>query len=211
VPLSIRSYHVTLLTALWSGLVLVGDALAVQNRRWLFAVSAIVAIQYLTDAVDGKLGVLRGDGLVRWGFYTDHLLDYAFLCAILLGYTLLVPTQLQWMMTALLAVAIGFMVSSFLACAVEGNLGISYLRVGPVEIRLLFIAINTWLALGGRAPLETVLPMVLVASLTALCALVVQTQRRLWRLDNHRSAIQIANGQSTIRESPIAIRQATIV
>jgi len=195
VPRAIRSHHLTLLTALWSGLILAGDALAQGNRLWLFAASAIVAIQYLTDAIDGKLGVLRGDGMVRWGFYMDHLLDYVFLSSVLLGYALLVPAQLQWLMMAIIVVAIGFMVSSFLACAVEGNLGISYLRVGPVEIRLLFIAINTWLALGGRAPLATILPIALIASLTALCSFVAITQRRLWRVDIHQSPIQISTHQ----------------
>ncbi len=210
VPQAIRSHHLTMLTLLWSVLILVGDVLARKNRAWLFGVSLIVAMQYVTDAIDGKLGTRRGDGLIRWGFYTDHLLDYAFLSAIVLGYALLVPPQLQGLMMAIHVVAVGFMVSSFLACAVEGDLGVSYLRVGPVEIRLLFIAINTWLALGGRAPLARVLPIILAASLTALCAFVAQTQRRLWRVD-HQSTISIASRQSPIRTSPIIDRQSAIV
>jgi len=185
VPRSIRSYHLTMLTLLWSGLILAGDAMARKNRLWLFAVSLVVVIQYVTDAIDGKLGVLRGDGLVRWGFYMDHLLDYVFLSAVLLGYAMLMPPQLHWLMMAILVVAVGFMVSTFLACAVEGDLGISYLRMGPVEMRLLFIGINTWLALGGRAPLATVLPIVLTAALAALCTFVARTQNRLRRRDSH--------------------------
>jgi phosphatidylglycerophosphate synthase len=210
VPRSMRSRDLTMLTLVWSGLILAGDALAVRNRAWLFAVSLVVAIQYVTDAIDGKLGVLRGEGLVRWGFYMDHLLDYVFLCSIVLGYALLVPPQLHWLMMAILVVAVGFMVSSFLACAVEGGLGISYLRIGPVEIRLLFIAINTWLGLGGRAPLATILPLVLIASLTTWCSFVARTQRRLWDVDNHQSKIPFANRQSPIRQS-VADRQSAIV
>jgi len=183
VPRSIASYHLTLLTLAWSGLVLAACALAVRNRLWLCAVSALILLQYLTDAVDGKLGALRGDGLVRWGFYMDHLLDYAFLCAILLGYALLVPAHLLWMMMAIFVIAVGFMVSSFLACCVEGDLGISYLRVGPVEIRILFIAINTWLTVVGRAPLDAVLPIVIALSFLALIGFVARTQARLWRAD----------------------------
>ena len=60
VPRSIQSHHVTMLTLVWSGLVLAGYALAIRDRRWLFVVSALVAVQYVTDAVDGKLGALRG-------------------------------------------------------------------------------------------------------------------------------------------------------
>jgi phosphatidylglycerophosphate synthase len=209
VPRWIHSHHLTMLTLLWSALILACDALAANNRTWLFAVSVFIAIQYVTDAVDGKLGVLRGDGLVRWGFYMDHLLDYIFLCSVLLGYTVLVPSELQWLMMAILIVAIGFMVTSFLACAVEGNLGISYLRLGPVEIRLLFIGINVWLALGGRAPLPTVLPLVLTVALATLYGYVDATQRRLWHHDTRQSSTQsaITNHQFN-RQSPIVNRQS---
>ncbi len=217
VPRSIQSHHLTMLTLVWSGCVLGGYALAVQDRRWLSAVSALVALQYVTDAIDGKLGALRGDGLVRWGFYMDHLLDYVFLCAMLLGYALLVPPQLLWMMMAILVVAVGFMVSSFLACAVEGALGISYLCVGPVEIRILFIAINTWLTVVGHAPLSALQPVVLALSLALLCAFVTRTQGRLWRLDNRQSPTAsrqspVANRQSPVasRQSPVASRQSPI-
>ena len=182
-PEWLHSWQLTMLTLLWSALALTCSAMAVRNRAWLCAVSAIVALQYLTDAVDGKLGVARGDGLVRWGFYMDHLLDYVFLSSMLLGYALLVPPELQFVMMAIFGLSIGFMVSSFLACAVEGNLGISYLRLGPVEIRLLFIGINSWLAAGGRAPLGIVLPAVAAALALALVAMAAQTQARLWRTD----------------------------
>jgi phosphatidylglycerophosphate synthase len=190
VPRYIRSTHLTLLTLVWSALVIAGDALAVGNRLWLIGVSFVVASQYLTDAIDGKLGAVRGDGLVRWGFYMDHLLDYTFLCAVLVGYALLVPAQFHWLIMVILVVAVGFMVSSFLACALEGDLGISYLRVGPVEIRVLLITLNIWLALGGRAPLARVLPIVLATSGAALFAFVARTQRRLWLADNPGPSLQ---------------------
>jgi phosphatidylglycerophosphate synthase len=201
VPRSIQSHHLTMLTLVWSGCVLAGYALAAGDRRWLWAVSAVVVLQYVTDAIDGKLGALRRDGLVRWGFFMDHLLDYVFLCSLLLGYALLVPPQLLWMMMAILVVAAGFMVSSFLACAVEGALGISYLRVGPVEVRILFIAINTWLTVFGHAPLSAILPVVLALSLALLCAFVTRTQSRLWRLDS-QSRPAVTNHQSAIDAHP---------
>lgn len=183
VPDWLHSWQLTMLTLLWSALVLTCSAMAVRNRSWMSVVSLIVVLQYLTDAVDGKLGVARGEGLVRWGFYMDHLLDYVFLSSMLLGYALLVPPPLQVAMLAIFGLSVGFMVSSFLACAVEGNLGISYLRLGPVEIRLLFIAINVWLAAGGRAPLSVMLPIITIALAFALAAMVFQTQARLWRAD----------------------------
>ena len=88
-------------------------------------------MQYLTDAVDGKIGKARKTMLVAWGYYMDHLLDYVFLCSILLGYTLLLPSSLHLLMMLALAVASGFMVSAFLARAVTGTLTIRYIKSVP--------------------------------------------------------------------------------
>src|SRR5262245_17890441 len=85
VPAWISSRQLTLLTAVWSGLVWFGCYLASANRQWLWLSTAAIAAQYLTDALDGKIGKLRNDGFVRWGHYMDHLLDYVFMAAIFSG------------------------------------------------------------------------------------------------------------------------------
>src|SRR5204862_4560777 len=64
VPMWLASHHLTLLTLLWSALVMLFGALATLNRTWLWAVSVVIVLQYLTDAVDGKVGRIRGAGLV---------------------------------------------------------------------------------------------------------------------------------------------------
>ena len=183
VPLWVRPEHLTLLTLFWSALVLLASALAKGDRRWLWALSLLIACQYVTDAIDGKVGKLRNAGLVRWGYYMDHLLDYGFLCAILLGYTILLPAESQYLMTAVLAVCGGFMVSSFLARSVTGVLAISYFKIGPIEIRLVFMGINAWLATAGNASMLRVVPYVIGASLAVLVAMVFEIQRTLWHAD----------------------------
>ncbi|HVW03626.1 MAG TPA: CDP-alcohol phosphatidyltransferase family protein [Vicinamibacterales bacterium] len=199
-PPSIGSHHLTLLTLPWSGLVLGAGCLARHDPRWLFAVSALIVLQYLTDAVDGKVGKVRNAGLVRWGYYMDHLLDYVFLCAVLGVYAMLVPAESQYLMMLVLAVSGGFMVSAFLARAVTGELPISYGGIGPAEIRLVFIAINTWLVIAGRVYMLAVVPYVIVAATTALGTLVWRTQRQLWRLDEE------AARRSTSASAPVAKR-----
>jgi archaetidylinositol phosphate synthase len=183
-PAWVQSHHLTLMTLGWSALVLVTARLAQHNTAWLWASSAVIGAQYFTDAIDGKLGQLRGAGLVQWGFYMDHLLDYVLLCSIVLGYALLVPPGFQWLMGATLAVAGCFMVSSFLACSLTGHLTISFLRLGPVEVRLVLILLNAWLALGGRAALVFAIPLLLVGSLTVLVVMTYHIQKRLWTLDS---------------------------
>jgi archaetidylinositol phosphate synthase len=184
VPGWLESQHLTLMTLGWSAMVLAAALPARSDPRWLAIVSIAIALQYLTDAVDGKVGQLRNAGLVRWGYYMDHLLDYVFLCAILITYGLLLPERFEYLMTLALAVAGGFMVSAFLARAVTGVLEISFLGLGPIEMRLVFIGINAWLATVGRAAMLRVVPYVIGAALIILAALVFKTQRRLWDLDH---------------------------
>ena len=183
VPPWLDSQHLTLLTAIWSGLVLLCSALVHMDSRWLVALSVVIVLQYLTDAIDGKVGVLRGAGLVRWGYYMDHFLDYVFLCAILIGYGLMLPQQSQHLMTWTLAIAGGFMVHAFLEYGATGQLPLTCLRLGPVEVRLVFIIINMTLFTVGRASMVAVVPAVLLISAGVLAALVYRTQLRLWRLD----------------------------
>jgi len=183
VPTWLESQHLTLMTLGWSAMVLAAAIPARSDPRWLGIVSVAIVLQYVTDAVDGKVGQLRNAGLVRWGYYMDHLLDYVFLCAILITYSLLLPDRFEYLMTIVLAIAGGFMVSAFLARAVTGVLEISFLGLGPIEMRLIFVAINTWLATVGRAEMLQVVPYVIGAALVALTALIYKTQHGLWLLD----------------------------
>ncbi len=200
VPSWLESHHLTLLTVIWSVLMLLCCDLVRADPRWLWAVSAIIVLQYLTDAVDGKVGVMRGAGLVRWGYYMDHFLDYVFLCAILIGYGLMLPDGSQQLMTWTLAIAGGFMVHAFLEFGATGELSLSYLKIGPAEIRLIFIAINITLLTFGRSSMVAAVPPVLLISGGVLISLVCRTQRRLCRLDR-------AGRRSTTNEAPACSSQ----
>ncbi len=75
------------------------------------------------------------------------------------------------------------MVNSYLSFATTNEFKISYLRIGPTEIRLGFIVINTLIILLGQTHLARFLPWALVFSLIGLCVVVYQTQRHIWQLD----------------------------
>ncbi len=183
VPSWVRSHHLTLLTLAWSALVVV-LAVAAQHWSWLLWLSSLVIVlQYVTDAIDGKVGRLRNEGLVRWGYYVDHFLDYVFLSAILFGYTVLVPPQYRHLMVAVMGLAGAFMVSVFLERAMVGRLRLSVLGIGPFEMRLVFVAINTTVLWLGETRLLNVLPWVIAVAMVVLAVLVIDTQARLWRAD----------------------------
>jgi phosphatidylglycerophosphate synthase len=183
IPAWLETYHLTLMTLAWSaGLVLFGY-MARADLRWLWASSLMVVMHYLTDFFDGKVGKFRGTGLVRWGFYMDHLLDFFFLCAVLAGYSFLLPAASHMNLFFVLAVFGGYVVNSFLAFTASGRFHISHMKLGPTEFRISLVIINTLLVLYGTRRMAKALPYVAACGLALLCVVVYRTQRELWRRD----------------------------
>ncbi|HZI19331.1 MAG TPA: CDP-alcohol phosphatidyltransferase family protein [Pyrinomonadaceae bacterium] len=183
VPGWLGTHHLTMLTLAWSALAVLFGYLARGDRRWLWGTSLAVALQYLTDHFDGKVGKMRGTGLVRWGFYMDHLLDYVFLCGVLIGYAFLLPAGSHLSLFLVLAVAGGLMANSFLTVAALGRFRISHLGFGPTEFRIALVVLNTLVVFRGTRGMEKALPYVAAGGLALLCALVYRTQREVWRRD----------------------------
>lgn len=183
VPAWLETYHLTMLTLVWSASIILFGYLARGDRRWLWASSAMVVGQYVTDHLDGKVGKHRGTGLVRWGFYADHLLDYVFLAAILIGYALILPGRSQTHLLLVALVAAGLMVNSFLTLAATNRFRISHVGFGPTEFRLAVVAANALVVFYGTRGMEKALPFVAAGGLVLLAALAYRTQRELWRLD----------------------------
>jgi phosphatidylglycerophosphate synthase len=183
IPAWIETHHLTLLTLLWCALIILFSRLAATNIRWLWLVSLLIVCQYVTDFFDGKVGRYRDTGLVKWGFYMDHLLDYVFLCALLTGYSLVLPESARPHLFLLLAVSGGYMVNSFLALAATAEFKISHLKLGPTEFRIALIAVNTLVILYGTKYMVKALPYVAWGALAVLVILVYSTQRKIWRRD----------------------------
>ena len=76
----------------------------------------MVFFQYVTDHYDGKVGKYRNTGLVRWGYYMDHFLDYVWLCSIIIGYAFILPEKSRYQILILLAIFSAFEVNAFLSC-----------------------------------------------------------------------------------------------
>jgi archaetidylinositol phosphate synthase len=183
IPNWLETQHLTMLTLVWSLLILVFSALAARNLRWLWLVSLMIFLQWVTDHYDGKVGKYRNTGLVRWGYYMDHLLDYFFLCSILLGYAFILPERSRFQLLLMLALFAAFDFSTFLAFSATDKLKISYLKFGPTEFRLALIVVNTLLIKFGTKHMIGGLKWVNAGAVVGLGVLIYTTQKRIWQLD----------------------------
>lgn len=190
IPSRIQTYHLTWLTLFWCALIVAGSALAARDLRWLWGVSLLIALQWVTDFFDGKLGKYRQTGLVKWGFYMDHFLDYVFLCSLLIGYSFILPLTSRYHLFFVTAVFAGYMVSSFLSFAATSKFDISFYKFGPTEFRIALVIINTLLIHFGTKRMEKALPFVAGGALVGLAVLVFRTQRKIWALDMAAKEIQ---------------------
>lgn len=186
VPAWIESQHLTLLTIVWCLGILGFSYLASQNIRWLWAVSLMIVLQYITDHFDGKLGKYRDTGLERWGYYMDHLLDYFFLASVIIGYAFILPEGSRYQLLFMLVLFGAYDMSTFLAFAAMEKLQISYLKFGPTEFRLALVVINGLLVQFGTHHMIGGLKFVNIGALVGLCVLVYHTQKKIWRIDMAR-------------------------
>lgn len=183
VPSWLQTDHLTRLTLLWGAGNIGFAMLAASDSRWLLGIAAMIAMQYLTDLFDGAVGRARDTGLVRWGFYADHLLDTLFLGSLCLAGAIVSPPSLAlwWMGLAIVSAAI--MASSFLAFGATGKFEIYKAGVGPTEARGLLIALIAVVAFTGTGHFWWSVPALTVVTTASLIALAIHTGRVLRTLD----------------------------
>jgi phosphatidylglycerophosphate synthase len=185
IPPWLETYHLTLMTLVWSVGVVAFGFLARRsgNLHWLWFVSLMIVLQYLSDLFDGAVGRRRNTGLVKWGFFMDHFLDYVFLCALITAYYLVAPPGYDVWFLALLGVTGGHMVHSFLSFAATNEFQIYFFGMGPTEARIGFIIINTIIIYTWPKYYEWTIPVLTCGSLATLAVLAFRTHRRLWAID----------------------------
>ena len=190
IPSWLQTYHLTMLTLVWTGLILLFSYWAATDLRWLWGVSAMVFMQYVTDHYDGKVGKYRGTGLLRWGYYMDHLLDYFWLCSIIVGYAFILPERSRYQILILLVLVSGYEVSTFLALTATDRFKISYFRLGPTEFRIAIIVINALLVQYGTRKMVNGLKYVNVGAAVGLVLMIYKTHKVIWALDmKHKRAL----------------------
>ncbi len=191
VPKQMTTVHLTLMTVVWSIGIIFAGYMTNMDIRWLWLFSGFVFLQYVTDMLDGAVGRMRKTGLIKWGFYMDHFLDYVFLSAIIIGYSFMLPPSYALLTILCLALSTGFMVHTLMDFAITNDFKISFSYFGVSEARCVLIILNTILIFTGRGPFVAAFPFMVPALFIALCITVFRSQKIYAHLDATRQGAGI--------------------
>lgn len=126
----VNSTQLTLCTLLWSFLIVVSGYLARSNRLWLLLSILSIIGHFITDLLDGEMSIYQNDGLEKWNFFMDHLLDFILTIAVFIGFVLMFykkNTVILFPLFIIFALTIINMTASFLLIAEKGlDLGIQW-------------------------------------------------------------------------------------
>src|SRR3954466_8486342 len=117
------------------------------DHTWLWVASALLVVHWLGDSLDGTLARVRGIERPRYGYYLDHLVDAFSTAAIGIGRGVS-PFMLLSVGPLLVVAYLVLSINVYLESYALGRFSIGYGKVGPTEMRLLLIGLNTALALG---------------------------------------------------------------
>ena len=114
---------------------------------WLWAASALLVVHWLGDSLDGTLARVRKIERPTYGYYLDHLVDA--LATALIGLGLgLSPYMLLSVGLVIVIAYLVLSINTYLETYAFGVFTLGYGRIGPTEVRILLIGLNTLLALG---------------------------------------------------------------
>ena len=113
---------------------------------WLWAASALLVVQWVGDSLDGTLARVRGIERPTYGYYLDHLVDAIATAAIGIGLGLS-PYMLLSVGTLIVVAYLILSINVYLESFAFNRFSIGYGKIGPTEIRLILILLNTFLAL----------------------------------------------------------------
>lgn len=153
------------------------------GRGWLWVASALLVVHWLGDSLDGTLARVRGIQRPRYGYYLDHLVDAGATAAIGLGLGLS-PYMLLSIGTLLVVAYLVLSINVYLESQALGRFSIGYGLIGPTEVRVLLIALNTALALGldvGFDAFGTGLTALDVAGVALAAGMLLLLVARAWR------------------------------
>ena len=117
------------------------------DPAWLWAASALLVVHWLGDSLDGTLARVRRIERPKYGYYLDHLVDALATAVIGIGLGLS-PYMLLAVGLVIVIAYLILSINTYLETQAFGVFALGYGGVGPTEVRLALIVLNTLLALG---------------------------------------------------------------
>jgi archaetidylinositol phosphate synthase len=132
----------TAIGVLGSVIALVGYVLTRFDHNYLWLASFGFVVNWFGDSLDGTIARFRGIERPIYGFFIDHTTDAAGQVLIFLGLGL--TTYVRFDIACLTLIAYFLLsVLVYVRTCVMGEFKISYGRLGPTEVRVLAILLNT--------------------------------------------------------------------
>lgn len=140
-------------------------ALAVFGSGWLWLASAMLVLQWLGDSLDGTLARVRGIERPRYGYYLDHMTDAYSTVVIGIGVALSHYVH-AGLALGLVVLYLALSINVYLESQVLERFRLGYGRIGPTEVRIILIALNTLLALYREVPVGELPTLLSVENVT---------------------------------------------
>lgn len=153
VPGRLRPNHFTVLGVLAATGAGAAYALASRGAGWLWLASAMLAMQWFGDSLDGTLVRVRRTERPRYGYYLDRITDAYSTAAIGVGIGLSHYVHFG-LALGLVVLYLLLSINVYLETQVFGTFQLGYGRLGPTEARLMLVTANTVLALSVEVPAE---------------------------------------------------------
>jgi archaetidylinositol phosphate synthase len=134
---------------LGAAIIFTGFVLSSYNKNFLWLASLGFIINWYGDSLDGTLARFRDIQRPRYGFFVDHTVDSFNEVLVFLGLGL--SPYMRFDLACLLLISYLLMsILVYVGTAVTGVFRISYIRLGPTELRLIAISANTWVFFFGN-------------------------------------------------------------
>ena len=159
-PRRLNADHLTAIGALGTMAAGAAFAAAAWDRRALWLVPAMLAVNWFGDSLDGTVARVRGHQRPRYGYYLDHAVDLVNATSLFTGIGL-----------GLLLGYVLLCAESFLATHAVGVFRISFSGIGPTELRIL-LSIGAVAAISRPIVTPFGLPPVALFDLSAVVSLV---------------------------------------
>ena len=141
-PPWVNSDHLTVLGIFAGFVIFAGFMLLRSSRWWIMLSNAGFVLHWWADSLDGTLARVRHRERERFGYFVDHVCDAFTVALISVGLALSPLVHLG----VGLSVAMGYLLMNVYAhieAYVDHVFKISYGRLGPTEMRIVYMAITT--------------------------------------------------------------------